>query len=622
MKIFRTALRVAAASIALALVSSPAFAAKLGDIKSDLEKTRINRPEATQAAGRAPAAQTKDGAETPRELLDAVRRLYSNPGDAELDGIIEKLKAVQSAAADAKTRNRAALELSQAYIMKKEYAVAIGLLEGLSKEKDLEYPEKVSGNLALARQLYKKDAATDKLMSSVKEYIAAKKAFEEAVQKRSPDQAKLRKNFIAASEKYRKALADHQSISGNNPVLTYLGYQAGRIVNRERVNMDDPYLKAVMNEKDREWADVQRSAAILEKKGMKWTISNVRWGFGGVKDLRAEDPLWRDATIDINKIKEVYFCLKPFPPEWVTAHAFLLFEFADDEAVVTNKAEKTDGLVFSVEPKYVKGLTYGHKHGKPPFFIVYQFSSKKEYLELAAIVKSRIIYSHRLKLTDKQKRNLLMHSMITSYSNAELSNKYDLLENNCINNLFMVIDKILPGQNYSKKVGMFFNPAVSTPQLCINSLTRDGLLTGSSAPMNLYVFRPDNERPSDAKKIEEVEAKIGNARKVFLTKITSGSLDSDKIKKLFYDEFTESLSYFYIPGTEPLGEGSGGFNVEGDLLKKIENAGDKTELMSVMAQVFDSYSAAANRRMKMKGPEISGFLKKNLDSMVAAAGKK
>ncbi len=363
-------------------------------------------------------------------------------------------------------------------------------------------------------------------------------------------------------------------------------------------------------------AGVQKKAEPGSKKGSVLEIKNVRWGFESPERHGANKPKWRDIEIDAGRVKDVYFCVKPFPPEWLVAHTFLIFEFDEEGPVVTNFNERSKSLVLSIEPIYTAGKTYGKSMTKGPMFIVYQLSSYEDYMLICNIERSKVVFPFRLNLTPELKQKLLINALDAAFT-CDFP-RYDLFTNNCINNLFELFNTILPDKKHYFKTffnNKIWNPNVSTPQLCINALKRYSLFGQKIAPIKFtgdISVKPKQfegrDREIAAAKIIDIKKTAAGLKNIIIENIENGVLNHDNLQTLFYNGATQSLLYFYVPPVFPDEACYKEFKIGPEFINNSKGP----DASPYFSRVIDSYTQAVEERLLLEGPDVYDFLKLSL----------
>ncbi|HBC76893.1 MAG: hypothetical protein A2008_03425 [Candidatus Wallbacteria bacterium GWC2_49_35] len=388
-----------------------------------------------------------------------------------------------------------------------------------------------------------------------------------------------------------------------------------------------------------EWNTKQRPAQLINKTDAgAYQIGNVRWGFQKSEDYSNLQPFWRNAAIDVNKISDVLFIVKPFEPEWIAAHCLLIFKFS--EPIISDQNEKADGLVLSIEARLLKGQKYSLMQGNfGKFFIVYQLGTDADYLQYSAIEKKRLI-PYKLKLTHEQKVELLKNTIAESVKNRD-GEKYNTINNSCTNNLFILLNTVLPKEQkfrewILKKV--IYNVGISFPRTAGKLLKKHKVVEEELPIMTPGAPKTDiaslagefntamskgpvaNELGGDDlvianKNAASIAVKADKIKAAFVEAINEGTITKDMIKSTMYDEDAEQLMGLFVPGVNPSEEEKTGFVVGAEFAEKLVAINDNATLAAYMGELFDSYKAAAAKRLTLEGPDVSKYLDSNLNAL-------
>ncbi|MFP4498596.1 MAG: DUF4105 domain-containing protein [Vulcanimicrobiota bacterium] len=253
------------------------------------------------------------------------------------------------------------------------------------------------------------------------------------------------------------------------------------------------------------WRAWQKPAQ-LKEVGLdgKYKISNIRWGFEKPLDTEKPGPVFKDTTIDPTKVKDVYFMLEPFDPEWVAAHTLMGFEF-EDGGMVSEDGRQDNRLVVSVEARLREGESYGLVKGlaaKNPN--VYQLGTWKDSIQYRSQRQGHKMVRYKLNLTKDQKEQLLKNSLKTATEDHS-KDMYHTVKNNCFNSQLRLLNSVLPEEQKITEwaiPGMLFNPYAAVPKLGPALLDRRGLLEGKA----VYTQPNKEMHPEEQKE----KSKLGN----------------------------------------------------------------------------------------------------------------
>lgn len=172
-------------------------------------------------------------------------------------------------------------------------------------------------------------------------------------------------------------------------------------------------------------------------------LDGVRWGF----DARGRYSRWKgrfcDAVIDAKQVVNVWIAIEPFAPEWIAAHAFLVFEMAP-EAPVRNHLGQTDSaLVVSAEAHLRVGQHFSLVAGMGRAYpMMIQVGTWSDVVEKTCRGEGHKIIRHCLALTDAQKRDMLVSALRRATSGK--CGYYNTLTNSCLTTAIREINAALP----------------------------------------------------------------------------------------------------------------------------------------------------------------------------------
>lgn len=590
---------------------------KLSDAGQSAEASESSAAAEVQAGV---VSSASAAAATPLEK--AIIELHSGD-NSKLDAVIATLEKIAGNSKNPDEAGRAKFELANAYMIKNNYGGAEKLFNAVIA--DASNPMRENAKKAIETINYLKKRA---------EYAAgAVNARDNALNKKENYQNLSWKNpftkifakfsQITSAVKYRKAMTNLKEFDGDGK-KGFIGTTKTFITDlfKKRLEIDpadEKENKLISSEII--WKKRQRIAALVAKNDGIYKIANVRWGFtgDGGKDEDQTLPKWRTVTVNTNFVKEAYFVIKPFAPEWIAGHSFFMFEFDNAHPVVTEYGEKSYGFIMSMEARQKQGETYSFTGS---FSTVYLLLSKEDYLQICSINGSRLI-PYRLNLDAGQKKGLLVKAIEESLEERGME-RYDLFENNCTNILFGMLNTVLPKEQQFREwiiKKVFYNKLLSIPKTAPKFLKKHKLI----AEVMPTIF-PDKERAADraAKPFTgaDLEAAIKNRAEIknlaasvkikITAAIDSGSLDKNEVKDLFYDEETEMAIALSVPGALPEEGDKSAFSInEIEFVNKMNSINSKEELKTYVAGLFNAYMIAVDKRMEVF-PDISDYLKDGL----------
>ncbi len=186
---------------------------------------------------------------------------------------------------------------------------------------------------------------------------------------------------------------------------------------------------------DRNWEiGVSREPVFEQLSETRWRLRDMRaftFHAGGEADMA-----WRDKTIDLNDLEEIWFFIEPFPWFDGAAHSFISFVFG---------GETNETIAISVEARKEEGEVYSGFNGLlNKFELIYLWSTEKDVLTRIVIGLDHDIYAYRLNIETPQARSLLAHFIRRTNALAQQPRFYNTITSNCTNELVKAANSALP----------------------------------------------------------------------------------------------------------------------------------------------------------------------------------
>ena len=198
----------------------------------------------------------------------------------------------------------------------------------------------------------------------------------------------------------------------------------------------------------------QRPTHIVADTGDSMVMGNVRWGFTPAMKGSEIQFKWDATTIKPELVDQVYFVKKPFPPEWLAAHCFLLFTFKPG-GVVNAKGVPAKGFALSIEAYQRTNQNYSLTEGlKKTFSVVWMLTTWEDYSTLACDVEKKKLFAYPVLFTQDQKVKLVKETLKFAAVNRA-GEFYHTITNNCTNNLIVLFNRVM-----EKKVKMWWLPSM------------------------------------------------------------------------------------------------------------------------------------------------------------------
>jgi len=220
-------------------------------------------------------------------------------------------------------------------------------------------------------------------------------------------------------------------------------------------------------------------------------LDDVRWGFveGGGSDAEGNTPIFLDAYVNPDDVRDVYMVIEPFEPEWLMAHAFLYFEMPLRDC----HDRHDEGWVLSVEAHTLKGVRFDAIRGMGRKFpIIYQMGSWRDSIMRRCRILGHHLFCCKLALTPEQKRKLVSKALSEAVKDRH-GEYFNTLSDSCFSNALRLLNEVLPSH---QRVPEWIVPRVlhhlsaSLPTYGDVELYGRGLL----ADQPVHVVQPDRTR--------------------------------------------------------------------------------------------------------------------------------
>lgn len=228
----------------------------------------------------------------------------------------------------------------------------------------------------------------------------------------------------------------------------------------------------------------RRTALLLSDKGSELVMGNVRMSSSKVPQVDAYE--WTTMAIKPELIENVYFIKKPFKPEIVAAHSFLVFTFRAG-GLKDASGHQPMALALSIEGKTRVGQSFSPITGlKKAFGINWSLSTWEEYAARTIHEEKGHLVPYPVLLSHAQKAALLRESMLQAAVDRE-GEFYHTIKNNCTNNLLILLNRVLPKEKQVKLWTipyMVYNVKATMPLMVITNLQKQGLLGAEFTDIN------------------------------------------------------------------------------------------------------------------------------------------
>ncbi|NDD29211.1 MAG: DUF4105 domain-containing protein [Proteobacteria bacterium] len=187
----------------------------------------------------------------------------------------------------------------------------------------------------------------------------------------------------------------------------------------------------------------QGAARLVSESDDVFHLEGVRWGFDERGPYEAWVGRFCDAVVDAKRVVNVSIAIEPFPPEWIAAHSFLVFELAP-ESPVRNRFGQTDSaLVISAEAHLRVGQSFSLVAGMCRTYpMMIQVGTWSDVVQKTCRGEGHKIIRHILALTETQKREMLVAAL--RRATAAKPQFYNTLTNSCLTTAIREINAALP----------------------------------------------------------------------------------------------------------------------------------------------------------------------------------
>lgn len=185
---------------------------------------------------------------------------------------------------------------------------------------------------------------------------------------------------------------------------------------------------------DRNWATDQAVLPEAAIKGNLIHLKNIR-NFT-YRTTENYIPRYYDKTVDLNKIKRVYYIVEPFSDFKGAAHTFLSFEFDGPEFIaISVEIRKEQGESFSA----LKGLFKQYE-------IMYVIADEKDAIKLRSNYRKDDVFIYPIKTTKERIQKLFFEMVQRANKLKTKPEFYNTLFNTCTTNIVHHVNTIVPGR--------------------------------------------------------------------------------------------------------------------------------------------------------------------------------
>jgi len=183
---------------------------------------------------------------------------------------------------------------------------------------------------------------------------------------------------------------------------------------------------------DRNWNDDQNILPTAEINNNLVSVHNIRnFTYTSTTDYTKN---YYDRTFDLNKLKKVWYIVEPFSGVPGSAHAFLSFEFENDQFVS-----------ISVEIRKEKGETYDPLKGLfNKYELMYVIADERDVVKLRSNYRKDLVYVYPVRTTTEKVRELFLDMIERANYLSQYPEFYNTIANTCTTNIVAHVNKITP----------------------------------------------------------------------------------------------------------------------------------------------------------------------------------
>lgn len=252
-----------------------------------------------------------------------------------------------------------------------------------------------------------------------------------------------------------------------------------------------------------------RQPTLIADDGVSLTLGQIRWGGASPKPAQETNDsrkfFWRNAKIVPEMVEDVFFVERPFPPEAIAAHVFLVFTFKrggfeslseSDPVPAQNNSSKLNskkrsnrhGAVKDLSEALVVSFEAVRKQGEPfdlwlkgttrKYGLTCVMSTWENYACVDCDLQGNRYLLWRFQLSSEQKTRLVRAAIAEGLRNLS-GDFYHTLANSCLTNAIPIIDSVLPkNQQIPLHIGnsKVLNPLATQPKMIPGAFIKKGVL--------------------------------------------------------------------------------------------------------------------------------------------------
>ncbi|MBF0546135.1 MAG: DUF4105 domain-containing protein [Candidatus Riflebacteria bacterium] len=219
-------------------------------------------------------------------------------------------------------------------------------------------------------------------------------------------------------------------------------------------------------------------------------LGNIRWGLKTKNPKQVPSDFyeysWTNAVINPDMVDEIYYVQRPFKPELIACHVFVVFTFKSG-GFVGKTGFRPEGLVISFEAMRQPGDTFnmwkGGMTGK--YGVGCVMAAWEDYVSIDCDLLGNRYIPYRMNLEHHQKVDLLRATIYKGLQDFS-KQRYQVLLNSCESNLIPEIDSVLPVEKQipAHLIGKLDNPIANQPKLVPLIFVKNGVFEKRNLVIN------------------------------------------------------------------------------------------------------------------------------------------
>jgi hypothetical protein len=188
----------------------------------------------------------------------------------------------------------------------------------------------------------------------------------------------------------------------------------------------------------RRWNEDQSVLSSVERSDNLVTIHNIRnFTYESTTNFK---PAYYDKTLDLGKIKRVWYIVEPFSGFQGSAHTFLSFEFEGK-----TPQSPSEFVAISIEIRKEVGETFSALKGMAnQYELMYVIADERDVIKLRSNYRKDQVFVYPIKSTPQKVSTLFIDMLNRANELKDNPEFYNTLYNNCTINIARHVNTIAP----------------------------------------------------------------------------------------------------------------------------------------------------------------------------------